>query len=123
MSHHCHGNRGQIPGGTGGGGGFGQVWAWVPDGSVGGDGGSWAQPGAHVAVGDGARAALRVRLLLILRSPATLQASPFQEVREHLTFAFHADLATTDKVVVVDNKSMDVLSHLKKKDVRLSFLV
>lgn len=37
-SHHCRGYRGQVSGGAGRGGWFGQAWAWGPNGSVGGHG-------------------------------------------------------------------------------------
>lgn len=114
-SHHCRGDRGQVPGGAGGGGWFGQAQARGPDGSIGGHGGGGAQPGAHAAVGEGARLALAV--LLALRRPAALQAAPLQEVCEHLTFALHADLAAADKVVVVGDETMDILCHLEKKHI------
>lgn len=112
-SHHRGGDRGEVPGGAGGGGGFRRVRGRGPDGGVSADGGGGAQPGAHAAVGEGAGAALR--LLLALKRPVALQAPPLQEVGEHLTFALHADLPAADEAVVVRDEPVNVLGHLGKK--------
>lgn len=115
-SHHCRGDRGQVPGGGGGGGGgwFGQARARRPDGGVGGDSRCGAQPGAHAAVSEGARAAFRVsRMLLAVRGSAAL-FTPSEEICEHLTFALHADLATAHEVVVVCDETINVFCHLEK---------
>jgi len=121
-SHHCGGNRGQVPGGAGGGGRFGDAWAGGPDVGIGGRCGGRAQPGAHAALGEGARPALgAARLqLLALGQPAALSA-PLEEVRQHLAFALHADLAAAHEVVVVCNEAINVLCHLEGKHRGLMF--
>lgn len=120
-SHHCRGDRRQVPGGAGGGGWFDHAWARGPDGSIGGHRGCGAQPGAHAAVCECARPACGVAgLLLGLRRPAALPA-PLQEVCEHLTFALHADLAAANKVVVVCDETINVLCHLEKKHWSMRF--
>lgn len=55
--------------------------------------------------------------MLDLRQPAAWPA-PFQEVREHLTFALHTDLPSAHKVVVVCDEAMDVFCYLKKETKR-----
>ncbi len=88
---HCSGDRGQVPGGAGGGGWFGHARARGPDGSIGGHRGGGAKPGAYTAVSKRARPSLSVAgQLLGLRRPVALPA-PLQEVCKHLTFALHAD--------------------------------
>lgn len=114
-SHSCCGDRGQVPDGAGGRGRFGRARAWGSGGGVGGDGRGRAQPGAHAAVGEGARPPLRAsRMLLALRRSAATFA-PFEEVREHLTFALHADLTPTNKVVVICDETINVFCHLERK--------
>lgn len=122
-SHHCCGDRGQVPGGGGGSGCFSHARARCPDGRVSGDSRCRAQPGAHAALGERARAALWVsRMLLGVRGSAALFA-PSKKVCQHLTFALHADLAPANKVVVVCNETINVFCHLERKQIMMMLMM
>lgn len=113
-SHHFCSSRWQVPGGAGRGGWFGHAWARGPDVWIASHCGCGAQPGANTAMGEGARPAFTVSVLrlLALRGPVPFPAA-LQEVCKHLALAFHTDLSSTHKVVVVSNKAIDVLRHLE----------